>query len=411
MRRRHVTLGVVLAVGALVWTVTGAAGASAAGKKATGKPVEFGLYNLEDSPFGSFTEFRLGMEAAIKYLNAERDGLHGRPIDLNACAVHGSPETTLSCATKLISAKPAAIFGGFDFFSTSAIPTYEQSGIPVLGGTAIFVEEQRMKTAVRFTGWVLSEHPAEAKYIAKNLKAKTVAVVAFPDLPGGRVAFENDIKPVLEKYGVKKAVLIPGNLAATDVTPAMAAANEINPDAIIYISIPTQCVSAMQAHQSLGIKAKLFLTDTCDSPEILARAGAAAEGVYFGHQGYAANSNDANQEDVKLFRKVMRKYGDPKTPITGVTQDGFRQVMNVWEVLNAAPATTLDSGEAILAAFQATKNQHNFMAHQYSCSIEQVKDSPAVCDAHALLYVVKNGKLVRVHKGFLDGYQDIIPPP
>src|SRR5262249_18491357 len=186
--------------------------AAPSGKKPTGEPLVFGMYNQEDSPLGSFTEYRLGVEAGVKYLNEGLKGIHDRPVSLKTCITKGSPDSTIGCATELLSPNPAALFGGFDIFAPAGLPTYAQSGIPILGGGAVTVPELTMASSVRFTGWVVSGFTAMPLYAAKTLKAKKVAVITYPDVPGGRIPYENYIKPVLEKNGVKDVTNVAASL-------------------------------------------------------------------------------------------------------------------------------------------------------------------------------------------------------
>jgi branched-chain amino acid transport system substrate-binding protein len=403
MRSRAVRLGtVVIAVCALLGASTAAGGASAPAKKASGEPVVFGMYNLEDSPLGSFTEMRLGSEAAMKYVNAELNGFHGRPGKLETCITKGSPETSTQCANQLLEKSPLAIIGGVDFLSLTALPIYEQANMPILGGAAITPPEQTSPVAVRFTGWPRAALPVQALYAAKNLRAKKVAIV-FPEFPPARTAVEQYVKPVLQANGVTDITEATGSQTQSDWTPTFSAAQNSDPDAILSVSDPTQCLAMMQARQSLAIEAPLLMVADCSDSATLKNAGAAAEGVYFVYQSLPPTSSN---KDVKTFLKAMKKYAPKGTPITEVTSLGFAQVMNIRAVLNAAPESILSDSSAVLSAFKATKDQPNFGAHPYTCDGQQVPGAVAVCDASARVIQVKNGKIVDVGKKWFNGAED-----
>ena len=406
------TAAVLVAVGSLITGVGGAAASAAGGPgaKASGPPVVFGFVNLENSPLGSFPGLTAGLKAGVQYVNNDVGGLHGRPIDLRTCFVTGSPGSSIGCATQLLSQKPVAVFSGTDFFWVAALSAYTQAGVPILGGIATSYPEYQDTDAVRFYGGGLSGFPGLARYAGQVLHAKKVSVIYYPNLPGGSLILDNDIKPVLQKYGVTTVVGIPGNPASSDMTTPLAAANQNNPDAIIAIALPNQCVSAIQVHKTQAIQAKLMLVADCSDPTTLGTVGAAADGAFFGYQGLAAVSPSAQKDpDVKTFLKAMKKYS-PNTLLDETAQNGFEEVWDTWQVLNAAPASTLDSPSAVLAAFKAVKNQHNFMGHPYTCDGNQVPGAPSVCDANSRIYMVKNGKLVDVLKTWENGSKDVTVP-
>jgi ABC-type branched-subunit amino acid transport system substrate-binding protein len=203
---------------------------------------------------------------------------------------------------------------------------------------------------------------------------------------------------------------IAGNPASSDMSTSLAAANQNNPDAIIAIALPNQCPSAIQVHQTQAIQAKLMLVADCSDPKTLSTVGSAANGVIFGYQELAAPSPDSKgNPDIQTFLKAMKKY-QPSSLLDETAQNGFTQVWDTWQVLNAAPASTLNSSASVLAAFKATKNAHNFMAHPYTCDGNQVPGAPAVCDANSRIYVVQNGQLKDVLHNWENGSPFVTAP-
>jgi branched-chain amino acid transport system substrate-binding protein len=387
----------VAMVAMLVALVVPDAGAATKPKKASGEPVTFGFINQEDSPLGSFTEYRIGAEAAVDYVNKQLDGLHGRPIELDQCITKGSPESTTGCANQILEKDPVALLGGVDVLAIVAAPIFEAAKVPILGGAALTPPEHSSPVGVRFNGWSLTGPPLMAEYAAKQLEAKNVVLV-FPENPASRPVVDLFIKPVLKKAGVKFTEAA-GTADQTDWTPVLSAAAAQNPDAIISVADANQCIGIMKARQSLAIKAPLLMVAACNAPDLLKDAGPAAEGVYFGQMHPPVTSKS---KDVETFKKMMKKYAPKGTPLTEITQDGFASVMNVWEVLNKAPAASLDSSDDVLAAFKATKNEHNFMGHPYTCDGAQVPNAPSVCNADGRMVQVKKGVLVDIGKKWFD---------
>src|SRR6202011_2353172 len=94
-------------------TPAGAAGSSILGTPhaATGKPIVFGLLNLESGPV-TFPELRQAEQAAVNYVNQYKNGIHGGPIQIVFCATDGQPSTSARCASQVADKHPLAIFGG-----------------------------------------------------------------------------------------------------------------------------------------------------------------------------------------------------------------------------------------------------------------------------------------------------------
>jgi branched-chain amino acid transport system substrate-binding protein len=324
--------------------------------------------------------------------------------------VSGSPSSSTGCATQLLSASPLAVFDGADFFWSASLSAYDQAGVPILGGIAVSAPEFADTNSVRFYGGALSGLPGLAQYAGQTLHAKKVSVIYYPALPGGTVPYANYIKPVLQHFGVTDVTAVAGNPASSDMSTALAAANQNNPDAIIAIALPNQCPSAIQVHQQQAIQAKLMLVADCSDPHTLGTVGSAANGVIFGYQELAAPSPDSKSNpDIQAFQKAMKKYA-PNALLDETAQNGFTQAWDAWQVLNAAPESALNSGSALIAAFKATKNEHNFMGHQYTCNGTQVPGAPAVCDAHSRIYIVENGQLKDVLHNWVNGSPFVTAP-
>ena len=110
-------------------------------KAASGSPVLFGMVNLETNPNVNFPELHSSVDATVKYLNAYRGGIDGRPIKVDVCPTDGQPATTAKCANKLVSEKPVAILGGADIAGGAAFPIYARAKLAprhLVFGFAVF---------------------------------------------------------------------------------------------------------------------------------------------------------------------------------------------------------------------------------------------------------------------------------
>jgi branched-chain amino acid transport system substrate-binding protein len=401
----------VLAVVSLSAGLGGVAGGTSAGNpKASGPPLTFGFVNLENSPVGSFPSLSAGVRAGVEYVNNELGGIHGRPIDLRTCTVTGSPGSSIGCATQLLSQNPLAVFNGIDFFWFASLSAYSQAGIPVVGGIPTSQPQYQDANSAFFYGGGLAGFTGLAKYAGQVLHAKTVALLYDPSVPGNSLYLTNYVGPVLKKYGVRDVYVTPAPAASSDMTTPLAAANQRNPDAIIAFAVPTQCLSAIKAHQSLAISGKLMLAADCSDPKTLATVGSAANGVIFGYQQLASNGPTANSDpEIRTYLQAMKKYA-PNALLDETATNGFTEIYDTWQVLNSAPASALDTPRALFGALKATKNAHNFMGHPFSCSVQQVPGASALCDANSRIYIVKNGKLADELNTWVNGSKDVIAP-
>jgi branched-chain amino acid transport system substrate-binding protein len=412
MRRRGWVAGAALA--AVVALTVGVAGVASAGSgetpKASGAPINFGFVNLENSPVGSFPSLTAGVQAGVEYVNNELGGIHGRPIQPRTCTVSGSAASSIGCATQLLSQNPLAVFNGIDFFWFASLSAYSQAGMPVLGGIPTSQPQYQATNSAFFYGGGIAGYTGLAKYAGQVLHAKTVALLYDSTVPGNSLYLTNYVGPVLKKYGVHDVYVTPAPAASSDMTTPLAAANQRNPDAMIAFSVPTQCLSAIRAHQSLAIHAKLMLAADCSDPKTLATVGSAANGVIFGYQQLASNSPSVSANpEVQTYLKAMKKYA-PNALLDETATNGFTEIWDAWEVLNSAPPSALGSPQALFAAFKAAKNTHNFMGHPFTCDGLQVPGAPAVCDAHSRIYVVKDGKLVDALNTWENGSNDVLAP-
>jgi branched-chain amino acid transport system substrate-binding protein len=351
----------------------------------------FGTAAQEGTPIGSLAEYRIAVQAAVDYLNAERGGIQGHRIQLETCATKATPETNQACAHQLVDKQPLAVLGTADYLGASAIPVYAQAGVPILGGGVFTPPELTYPKSVRFVGWVLSAFPALAVYAADVLHAHKLVVVAR-DTPGTKNIFEHYIKPVLLKKGLAASdinFVIAPTLTA-DWTPFISEAASQHPDAMLVLTTPDNCLAILRAHAAVAPSVKLVNTDECTDPALLQQAGATAEGVAFASMFRAHDESDT---DYRTYQMIVKRYAHTPIPYDAFSIDGINTVMNVWETLDRAGPSAL-TRDGVLAPFKSAGEHHNFLAHAYTCDGSAVPVFPTVCDAHGTISVVRNGRLV-----------------
>ncbi len=389
--RRLVALGIVAVVGAAC-----SGGSSGGPQKASGSPLVVGFINQENSATGSFPEVRADAEAAVRYVNAQLDGVRGHPIRLETCETDGSPESSQACANRLRLKKPIAVLGGIDLGAASSIPVFDSAGIPYVGASPTLGDELTASAAFMLTGGAGADLLGQAQYVTDTLHAKKVAIV-YIDLPGLLSTAVEAAKDVLGKKGVTDVKLVAEKADTADFTPALNDVARNNPDVILAVFPPQGCSRIMQARQALSIKAKVMFPGACAAQSVIDASGGGAEGAYF-TSGFLAY--DGADPDVVTYRDERKKYG-AKEPPSALAQAGFGAVMDLREILSEM---TLDiNPSTVIAALRTTKDHHGFMSHTFTCDRQQVFLLSAVCNANVRLLQYGDGHFTDVANDWING--------
>lgn len=164
-----------------------------------GDPVRVGFVNVEGTPAGSLVGLRTGSKAAVDYVNAELNGLKGRPVDLAVCITNGSPESSTACANQMVERRVVAVLGGVDLGSAASLPILTAAGIPYLGMTPLLPAD--FTTSGAFTldpgGLGVAAHAA---YAIAELCRRVVVLDAGQVIANGPAAEVRRDERVLAAY-------------------------------------------------------------------------------------------------------------------------------------------------------------------------------------------------------------------
>lgn len=385
--------GLLLSAGC-AGTDTSSSGAGGAGQRQvnqpTGAPIVVGLTNQEGSPSGSWPELREAAQAAVKYVNTELGGVHGRPVRLETCVTNGSPEGSAKCANTILGKKPLVVLGGAEVGTSASMAIYTKARMPYLGGAPISFPVMSAPNSVQWAGYAVGGLPALAAYAANQLHARKVVIV-HPGLPGTEDFVGALMKPVLQASGVADIRMLASDVTQPDKTALVSAVAQARPDAVIVIEAGAGCLSVLQAHAAIAGTIPLLVTGNCLDPGLLATAGPAAEGVYT--QAEYLYPTEPDHPDVKVFTRVLRDYA-PQTRVTDFAATGFAGVMNLYHTLTTLPANRLDAA-TILKTLKAARNAPNFMSHPFTCD-GRFAFAPAVCNGAQRILQVDGGRLVNV---------------
>ncbi|MGZ5651175.1 MAG: branched-chain amino acid ABC transporter substrate-binding protein, partial [Usitatibacter sp.] len=251
-----------------------------------------------------------GVALAISQANDKKISIDGKPVTFKMMSEddQADPKVGTTVAQKLVDAKVAAVIGHLNSGVTiPASEIYGKAGIPVISGSATnpALTERGIKTVFRTVGRDDQQGPAIASYIAKELKAKKVAIA------DDKTAYGEGIANEVEKTLKADKIAIVGRERTTDKeTDFKAILTKIkakNPDVVFYGGMDATGGPMIKQARELGIKAVFVFGDGACTDEMGKLAGAAAEGFVCSQAGLPREA--ASPEFVKAF---TAKYGEIK---------------------------------------------------------------------------------------------------
>ncbi len=369
--------------------------------QAEGEPLTVGVQNHEGDPAGSFPEYSQAIEAAADYINTELGGLGadlangvpGRPIEIEVCAMPVNPADSQRCANELASGDPFVVLSTINFFGNH-FPVYEAAGVPVIVGTPITVADFTSPAAfsIGAGGGCLGVHTGMVELAANDLGGRRIAVPWSDNAPGAVCFYDLESKPLdvlaglvdsdseragsmpdLEHIGVP---IVP---ATPDITPQVSEVLGYEPDVIMYSAQGADCWNFVETMGRLGWSAEdtpLVLSGACVDFEAMEQAGSLAEGIYFiGASGNQLTSLDAIEKERQLieatnYQTKAREYGLPESELRkGFATQGWNATMAIWEM---SAEVTRGGGEltqdALTEAFASTEDHHLYNSTPISCA-------------------------------------------
>src|SRR3954469_14781748 len=251
-----------------------------------------------------------GVALAVAQANDQHVTIDGKPVTFKMVSEddQADPKVGTTVAQKLVDAKVAAVIGHLNSgVSIPASEIYAKAGIPMISGSATNPQltERGIKTVFRTVGRDDQQGPAIASYIARELKAKKVAIADDKTAYGEGLA--NEVEKTLK--GAKVSVV--GRERTTDKeTDFKAILTKIkakNPDVVFYGGMDQTGGPLLKQARELGIKAVFVFGDGACTNEMGKMAGAAAEGFVCSQAGLPTEA--ASKEFVDAFTK---KYGEIK---------------------------------------------------------------------------------------------------
>ncbi|KQW00454.1 ABC transporter substrate-binding protein [Rhizobacter sp. Root1221] len=248
------------------------------------------------------TNFKNGVDLAIKEINAA-GGILGKKIEATVNDTQSNPGVAKGLATKAVDDGVFAVFG--PTFSGSMIVSMSETRraeVPnFTGAEASAITQQGNPYVFRTSFTQTTSMPKLARYLAANLKAKSVAVIYVNNDfgKGGRDAFNK----AAADAGIKVAADISTESGQVDFSAPILKAKQSGADAVFVYSNEEESARALRELRKQGWTKPIVGETTLTGQKVIDLAGEAANGA-LAHVGLTV---DAPLPTMRAFRAKFEK--------------------------------------------------------------------------------------------------------
>ncbi len=260
------------------------------------------IVELSGAGATSGTNFKNGVELAVKEINAA-GGILGQKIETTTSDTQSNPGVAKGLAQKAVDDGVFAVFG--PVFSGSILVSMAETRraeVPnFTGGEAAAITKQGNPYIFRTSFTQDTAMPKVARYIANNLKAKTVALIYVNNDfgKGGR----DSLTKALEPLGVKVATDISTDQSQVDFSAPVLKAKQSNADVVFVYVNEEEAARALRELRKQGVTKPIVGETVLTSQKVIELAGDAANGAV-AHVGLTV---DAPMPAMRAFRARFEK--------------------------------------------------------------------------------------------------------
>jgi len=304
-----------------------------------------GLVELSGTGATSGTNFDNGVKLAVKEINAA-GGILGRKIEYTSGDTQSNPQIAKALAQKAVDSGTYVVMG--PVFSGSIIVSMaetKKAEIPnFTGGEAASITQQSNPYIFRTSFTQTTAMPKVARYIANDLKAKSVAIIWVNNDfgKGGRDTMAKD----LEKFGVKVVADISTDPGQVDFSGPALKIKQSDADALFAYLTEEEGARLLRELKKQGFEKPIIGETTIIGQKVIELAGPASEGI-LGHVGLTP---DAPQAAVKAFdEKYLKEYK------TRTDHNGMKGYSSVYVVKAVTEKIGKFDSKALAAALHGAK--------------------------------------------------------
>jgi branched-chain amino acid transport system substrate-binding protein len=262
------------------------------------------LQELSGAGATAGTNAKNGAMLAIKEINAA-GGILGKKIEATVSDTQSNPGVAKGLATKAVDDDVFAVIG--PTFSGSIMVSMaetKRAEIPnFTGGEAAAITQQGNPYIFRTSFTQTTAMPKVARYIANNLKAKSVAVIYVNNDfgKGGRDSFNK----AAEAAGLKVLADISTDSGQVDFSAPVLKAKQANADAVFVYTNEEESARALRELRKQGVTKPIVGETTLTGQKVIELAGEAANGAV-AHVGLTVDA--PNPQMLKFKAKFYEDY-------------------------------------------------------------------------------------------------------
>jgi branched-chain amino acid transport system substrate-binding protein len=337
------------------------------------------IVELSGAGATSGTNFKDGVQLAVKEINAA-GGILGRKIETTTSDTQSNPGVAKGLAQKAIDDNVFAVFG--PVFSGSIMVSMAETRRAEMpnftGGEAASITKQGNPYIFRTSFTQDTAMPKIARYIASNLKAKSIALI-YVNNDYGKGGRESLMK-ALEPLGVKVTTDISTDQNQVDFSAAVLRAKQANADAIFVYLNEEESARALRELRKQGVTKPIVGETTLVGQKVIELAGDAANGA-IAHVGLTV---DAPMPNMRAFRaKFEKEYR--YTP----DHNGIKGYTGVYVLKNAIEKVGKLDRKAVAQALHGLKIS---AAKDPGVILDVAVDNNGDLDRESFLVEVRNGK-------------------
>jgi branched-chain amino acid transport system substrate-binding protein len=260
-----------------------------------------GLVELSGTGTTSGTNFDNGVKLAVKEINAS-GGILGRRVDYSSADTQSNPQIAKALAQRAVDDGAYVVMG--PVFSGSIIVSMAETRkaeIPnFTGGEAANITQQGNPYIFRTSFTQTTAMPKVARYIAEDLKAKTVAIIWVNNDfgKGGRDTMMQE----LDKRNVRTIADISTDPGQVDFSGAVLKAKRSDADVLFVYSNEEESARALRELRKQGYDKPIVGETVLTSQKVVELAGDAANGAV-AHVGLTAL---APQPAIRAYDKAYQ---------------------------------------------------------------------------------------------------------
>jgi len=250
------------------------------------------------------TNWKNGIDLAVEEINAA-GGVLGRKIVVTHADSQSNPGVARAQVQKALDSNPYVLLGpGYSGSVKATAPLAADAGVTqIMGGEAAELTQMGDKFLFRTSFGQQSTMPKVAKYMAEDMKAKTVAVVWVNNDfgKGGRESIEKALK----ERGVEIVADVSTEPGQVDFAADVAKVKAANPDAAFVYLNEDESARILKELTRQNVTTPLMGETTLVGQKVIELAGDAANGA----RAHVGLTTDAPIEAVRAFRdRFVKKY-------------------------------------------------------------------------------------------------------